>query len=48
MDPAVAERDGTNVCLGEVVRKGKSVRPGTPLEGRYVGGTASDLFVQGK
>jgi hypothetical protein len=45
-NPTVAEGDGANICLGEAVGKSESERPGTPLEGGYVNGTASDWFAQ--
>ena len=47
-DPAVAENDGTNMCLDKATGKCESMRSGTPLEGRYASGTTSDLFVRVK
>jgi hypothetical protein len=47
-DPAAVEENGTNMYLGEAVGKGESTRPGTPLEGGYASGTASDRFAQVK
>jgi len=47
-DPAVAENDGANACPDEAAGKCESARSGTPLEGGYASGTASDLFARVK
>jgi hypothetical protein len=48
VDPAAVEENGANVYPGKAVGKGKSIRPGTLLEGGYASGTASDRFMQVK